>query len=263
MGKVEKDKIAKIIPNRADLPSLSLPTYDERIAQGFEAVKAREKARTKYNELKDAQEREERVALAAEVNLDTKEIINPEDLTQHQIQNIAVEQKRQKEVEALIAEASPVIDVVDAPQNAAPGATAEVIVPSLSQNKLSQTLALQGAAKADVVKLLNSLNINLNVQLTKADTANLLACLLTCNESQLQALLTNKKVPIVIKTVIRRLLDDSNKGNMDAIEKLWDRVFGKGPMTVNMPEESLNKSLIPNMPVSREAYILIRDTLMK
>lgn len=125
-------------------------------------------------------------------------------------------------------------------------------------------LDLKSTTKADVLKLLRSLNINMNLQLTKTDTANLLACLLTCNESQLQALYSNKKVPLAIKTVIKRLLDDSKVGNTETIEKLWDRVFGKAAMTLDLPEaQQQNTSILPNVPVSREAYIVIRDTLLK
>lgn len=264
MGKVQKEQIAKILPNRVESPSISLPTREERVEQGFAAAKAR----AKYSEIRAAREGEEKVAHAAAHGLSGAQAINPEDLTFNQIEKIAAEQKQEKELEALRAEAPAVIDMTtqdleQVPAEREASLTSTVVVPSLSHSQLSQTLALQGAAKADVVKLLNSLNINLNVQLTKADTANLLACLLTCNESQLHALLTNRKVPIVIKTVIKRLLHDSEKGNIETIEKLWDRVFGKNAMSVNMPEESLNKGLIPNTPISREAYIVIRDTLMK
>lgn len=261
MGKVEREQIAKILPDRNDLPSVTLPTRDERVAQGFASVQARAKYLKKKREEEEAQEREARVALAEQVGLDIS-VSSPEDMTQHQITQVAEQQKQEKELEALYSEAHPIIDVI--PSAPAPTHTPNpTCVPSLSHSQLSQTLALQGAAKADVVKLLNSLNINLNVQLTKADTANLLACLLTCNETQLKALLNNRKVPIVIKTVISRLLKDSEKGDITTVEKLWDRVFGKGAMTVNMPEESVNKGLIPDMPISREAYIVIRDTLMK
>lgn len=114
------------------------------------------------------------------------------------------------------------------------------------------------------MKLLAGLNINLSVRLTKADTANLLACLLTCNESQLSALMSNKKVPVVIKTVIKRLLEDMRLGNIDTIEKLWDRVFGKGQMLLELPDaQQAQTGILPNVPISREAYIVIRENLIK
>lgn len=256
MGKVEREQIAKILPDRNDLPSVSLPTRDERVAQGFAAVQARTKYLNKKREQEAEQEREARVALAEQVGLDMS-VSSPEDMTQHQITRIAEQQKQDHELAALYSEAQPSIDVVP------PAAPSSLNVPTLSHSRVSNTLTLQGAAKADVVKLLNSLNINLNVQLTKSDTANLLACLLTCNETQLKALLNNRKVPIVIKTVIKRLLNDSEKGDITTVEKLWDRVFGKNAMSVSMPDEAVNKGLIPDMPISREAYIVIRDTLMK
>ena len=123
--------------------------------------------------------------------------------------------------------------------------------------------SLTGTTRTDVLKLLHKLNINLNMQLTKTDTQNLLATLLTCNEKQLVALQSNPKVPIVIKIVIKRLLEDLKTGEMTAIETLWDRIFGKAAMVVNLPETAASMNgIIPNTPVSREAYLVIRDTYL-
>lgn len=114
-----------------------------------------------------------------------------------------------------------------------------------------------------VKKLLNSLNINLDIQLTQTDTKNLLATLLTCNEQQLMALYNNKKVPISIKTVIKRLLDDSKLGNIDTVERLWDRIFGKNNLVISAPTNvEVLPGIIPGQPVSREAYMVIRETLI-
>lgn len=125
-------------------------------------------------------------------------------------------------------------------------------------------LAMQGTTKPEVVRLLTSLNVNLNLQLTRTDTANLLACLLTANETQLNAIYKNKKVPVAVKTVIKRLIDDAKLGNIETVEKLWDRIFGKAGMMLNLPEQTQQMTgIIPNTPVSREAYIVIRDTLLK
>ena len=136
--------------------------------------------------------------------------------------------------------------------------------PAMAENVAKQIMLSQGTTRPEVVKLLSSLNINLDLQLSKTDTANLLACLLTCNEAQLAALYNNKKIPIVIKTVIKRLQEDAKLGNIETVEKLWDRVFGKNAMSLNLPEQTqLETGIIPNMPVSREAYIVIRDTLLK
>lgn len=120
-----------------------------------------------------------------------------------------------------------------------------------------------GTTRKDVVKLLTSLNINTSLYLTQADTYNLLSCLLTCNEAQLDAIANNKKVPLVIKTVIKRLKDDARVGAIDTIERLWDRIFGKNQVaaTLHMPE-GVTPGLLPNTLVSREAYMIIRDTII-
>lgn len=135
---------------------------------------------------------------------------------------------------------------------------------SMASDVAKSIMASQGTTRPEVVRLLTQLNVNLNLQLTKTDTANLLACLLTANENQLNAIYKNKKVPVAVKTVIKRLLDDAKLGNIETVEKLWDRIFGKAGMMLNLPEQTQQMTgIIPNTPVSREAYIVIRDTLLK
>lgn len=135
---------------------------------------------------------------------------------------------------------------------------------TMASDTARDIMAMQGTTKPEVVRLLSGLNVNLNLQLTKSDTANLLACLLTANENQLNAIYKNKKVPVAIKTIIKRMLDDAKLGNIDTVERLWDRIFGKTGMMLNLPEQTqIATGIIPNTPVSREAYIVIRDTLLK
>lgn len=123
-----------------------------------------------------------------------------------------------------------------------------------------------GTTKREVVKLLDSLNINLSLNLSQADTHNLLGCLLTCNEQQLTALYNNNRIPLAIKTVIKRMMEDAKLGNIETVEKLWDRIFGKaGKATLELPAASLPnvaQGIIPNTIVSREAYTIIRDTII-
>ena len=172
--------------------------------------------------------------------------------------------------EALREQQRAKIEVIEAleAENDSPGDTfikerASALMRSRTGKQIRGLVDLQSTTPAEVQALLTSLGINLNLHLTKNDTANLLSCLLTCNEQQLLGLMDNSRVPIAIKTVIKRLLDDASKGNMATVEKLWDRVFGKAAMveTNALPGDSM-PGLIPNKPVSREAYILIRDTVI-
>lgn len=252
MAKVTREQMERFLPDRAEMPGAGLPTREERVEQGYASAMA--KARLAEKRRRDEEAR--RTELAREAGL---EILNPEDIPAERIVELADDRKREAAMAEIIAGSPAVIDIV--PQETPGEGSAKV--PTLSRNKVTQTLALQGAARADVVRLLDSLNINLNVQLTRSDTANLLACLLTCNETQLNALLSNRKVPIVIKTVIRRLLNDVEKGNMGTIDRLWDRVFGKGPLAAGAQEDGAGGGLIPNTPVSREAYMVIRETILK
>ena len=147
-------------------------------------------------------------------------------------------------------------------------ASAPARVPVVTQ---AAAAALQTTTRADVARMLTSLNINLNLQLTKADTANLMACLLTCNESQLAALARNPKVPIFVKTYIKRLQDDAKHGVTTTVDHLWDKLFGKEglllepstPAAADPISMATTPGVIPGQPISREAYIILRDTLIK
>ena len=66
--------------------------------------------------------------------------------------------------------------------------------------------------------------------------------------------------------MIKRLQEDARLGNIETIEKLWDRIFGKaGQVQLQMPQTqqiSTTQGIIPNTVVSREAYMIIRDTII-
>lgn len=262
---MKTDKIAQklvdILPNRPIVPGMSNPDTSKLVEREATRIKlkqdAKELARIKYLEkqkLKNLQAKQKRRQSLAE-ELGVEEI--PDGQTELQAKRIVEQQKRVEAIEAIEAQTVEPLKATELAErhNSGKGSYSSAI---------RSALQLQGVSRPEITKLLTSLNINLSVQLTKQDTANLLACLLTCNHSQLQALMTNKKVPVVIKTVIKRLIEDERLGNIETIEKLWDRIFGKGPMQLSLPEgQQLQTGIIPNQPVSREAYILIRDTLIK
>lgn len=254
-------KLADILPSRPVVPGMSNPDTSKLVEQEATRIKskqdAKELARIKYLEkqrlrnLKAKQQK--RQSLAEELGIE--EI--PDGQTELQAKRIAEQQKRIDAIEALEAETIEPLEATELAErhNSGKGSYSSAI---------RSALQLQGTSRPEITKLLTSLNINLSVQLTKQDTANLLACLLTCNHSQLQALMANKKVPVVIKTIIKRLIEDEKLGNIETIEKLWDRIFGKGQMQLNLPEQQqLQTGIIPNVPVSREAYLIIRENLIK
>ena len=254
-------KLADILPNRPVVPGMSNPDASKLVEQEATRIKskqdAKELARIKYLEkqrLKNLQAKQEkRQSLAEELGIE--EI--PDGQTELQAKRIVEQQKRVEAIEALEAQTVEPLKATELAERHDSGRGS-------SSSAIRSALQLQGVSRPEITKLLTSLNINLSVQLTKQDTANLLACLLTCNHSQLQALMTNKKVPVVIKTVIKRLIEDEKLGNIETIEKLWDRIFGKGPMQLSLPEgQQLQTGIIPNQPVSREAYLIIRENLIK
>lgn len=254
-------KLADILPDRPVVPGMSNPDTPKLVEQEATRIKskqdAKELARIKYLEkrkLKNLQAKQEKRQSLAE-ELGVEEI--PNGQTELQAKRIVEQQKRVEAIEALEVQTVEPLKATELAERHDSGRGSY-------SSAIRSALQLQGASRPEITKLLTSLNINLSVQLTKQDTANLLACLLTCNHSQLQALMANKKVPVVIKTVIKRLIEDEKLGNIETIEKLWDRIFGKGPMQLSLPEgQQLQTGIIPNQPVSREAYILIRDTLIK
>lgn len=134
------------------------------------------------------------------------------------------------------------------------------LVPQGSLPNANELKQMRSTSRKEISRLMDQLNINLDVQLSKTDTFNLLACLLTCNETQLQALYRNPKIPLAIKTIVKRIIDDAKVGDISTVEKLWDRVFGKNAQLQN--DNQLENILIPKTPVSREAYIVLRDTLI-
>ena len=182
--------------------------------------------------------------------------------TLHQQQVLDAQQKIEEEHEASMRQLEAIYDA-----EAKAGQSIQQYVTMGNRRPPSKAmrnfLDTQGTTRPEVVKLLHSLNINLNVQLTKNDTANLLACILTCNESQLAALMNNKRLPVAIKAIIKRIMEDSKLGNIETIEKLWDRIFGKAGLTADAATQIQQEGIIPNTPISREAYIILRDTLIK
>lgn len=259
-NKIE-EQLSSILPTRTQAPSLNRPSAStaQSIAKEAADIKAKadakELARIKYIEKCRLQHEkakiEEKQSLAEELGLDPE---RAETIpTKLQMERVAEHEKNIQTIEAIEAQTVNPLDPVEIAQKS-----------GTYSGKTTQLLQLQGASRPEITKLLTSLNINLSVQLSKQDTANLLACLLTCNESQLNALLSNKKIPVVIKTVIKRLIEDMKLGNIETVEKLWDRIFGKGAMQLNLPEQAqLQTGILPNVPISREAYVIIRESLMK
>lgn len=120
-------------------------------------------------------------------------------------------------------------------------------------------------------------------QMSRADLAAVLEVLLSADEASLRALHDRPDTPTSLKTIIRRVLADMQSGSLKALHSLWDRLYGRAPLTApdtpspSSPSQSSSPSspsgqqalqdvlqgVLPQTPVSREAYIVIRDTLMR
>lgn len=229
-----KKSLSELLPDRNNGISVERDNAVEKASSDIQVrATAQELARAKFKEKQKLQRLEERASRGF--------------MTEHQEAEINEKKETIRQLDVLSAEPE----------------LAPALISNMSVGKASKLLATQGTTRNDVVKLLTSLNINLNLQLTKQDTMNLLSCLLTCNEQQLIALKANKKVPIAIKTVITRLLEDAKNGSIDTVEKLWDRIFGRGNMLLELPQEQQTMTgIIPNVPVSRETYMIIKETII-
>lgn len=116
-------------------------------------------------------------------------------------------------------------------------------------------------------------------QMSRADLAAVLEILLSADEASLRRLHDRPDTPTSLKTVIRRVLADMQSGSLKALHGLWDRLYGRTPLTASpaspagqqgSPAQQSGQLLqdalqgvLPSSPVSREAYIVIRDTLMR
>ena len=215
--------------------------------------------------------------------------------------------------EALLAEkAAAEADVasLQAASEALSLSTAAIVRSAMEGQPLASRAAtlVQDNLNPAVARLLASLNMNLDLQLNGKQTEALMAALLTCNENQLRAIHNNPRVPIAVKIMARRLMDDVKAGSTTQLESLWDRIFGKGILdydgqaakykrsttaslaksmqqqpaspssttTINIDQRSvtldpsrplsgeeanrlLRDASLPDQPLSREAYLMIRD----
>lgn len=273
-----------------------------QVADDLQAAKrlsaTRKAARKTRTRLSAARKRlDEKVAELA--NTEPTERPNPYLTEQHQKALLAEKAAAEADVASLQA-ASEALSL----------STAAIVRSAMEGQPLASRAAtlVQDNLNPAVARLLASLNMNLDLQLNGKQTEALMAALLTCNENQLRAIHANPKVPIAVKIMARRLMDDVKAGSTTQLESLWDRIFGKGILdydgqaakykrsttaslakslqqqpsqpagntTINIDQRSvtldpsrplsgeeanrlLRDAAMPDQPLSREAYLMIRD----
>lgn len=139
----------------------------------------------------------------------------------------------------------------------------KAITPEVIESQEAAGMSAKGS------KLFRALGINLSMVFSKQDTYDLISSLLTCNESQLEALISNKRVPISVKTIVKVILEDYKNGSMCTVDKLWTRLFGSSfekEQKAAASQATVNiLSILPGVdgskPISREGYALIRDKI--
>ena len=237
-------RLGDILPNIA-------PEKREAQAEAIhEQLSAKELARIQLKArnagLEEQQKQQEREELAAKHGMHVEDLA-PTD-TDESLTAAKAEAER-KAIETAIDEQTPA-DPLDLKEVQVVTKTGQ----EMSASQLLTLQTLQGTNRPEMAKLLNNLGINLSVRLSKTDTANLLACLLTCNETQLTTLMANDKMPLAIKAIIKRIQLDARIGETGTIERIWDRLFGKGPMSLDATPitgtPSAVPGLIPDPPIS-------------
>lgn len=69
------------------------------------------------------------------------------------------------------------------------------------------------------------------------------------NQEELQALLTDKAQPMLIRLLVKAFLTDFSNGRLDNIEKLLDRIYGKSTQAVEVTDKTpthADSSLVPD-----------------
>jgi hypothetical protein len=69
------------------------------------------------------------------------------------------------------------------------------------------------------------------------------------NQDELQALLTDKAQPMLIRLLVKAFLTDFSNGRLDNIEKLLDRIYGKSTQSVEVTDKTpthVDSSLVPD-----------------
>lgn len=180
-----------------------------------------------------------------------------------------------------LSEPSP--EMVTAPSPVVPAAPS--FAPAVAQQRaLSRRQREEQDRRDRASELLASLGLTSSgaAQMSRADLAAVLEVLLSADEDELRRLHDRPDTPTSLKTIIRRVLADMQSGSLKALQSLWDRLYGRAPLTApdaasavspsspSSPSQSSQQALqdvlqgvLPQTPVSREAYIVIRDTLMR
>jgi hypothetical protein len=77
-----------------------------------------------------------------------------------------------------------------------------------------------------------------NIKLTKSQTDEIIKSILTRNKKELIELAKNEELPFWISLIAKKAQMDFEKGSIEVIEKLFDRVYGKPKETVDPKHRS-------------------------
>ena len=95
--------------------------------------------------------------------------------------------------------------------------------------------------------------------ISKHEAYRLMTHLLSCSITELQTISRHPEIPASILIFIKGIFVDLNLGRTVVVEKLWDRLWGKSIISMEINGAKGNP-MIPDKPMSRLAYkeLLIR-----
>lgn len=181
----------------------------------------------------------------------------------------AIERVEEKKKEMLRRQKLAELGYIDSSKKCSPAS--ERAAETYKLNRLGAGVSGPGSSTVPsaVSALMKDIGVNLELKFSRQDTYDLMSVLLTCSESQLEAMMENRRMPVMVKSIIKAILDDYKNGRISTVEKLWNRLFGpslseqlsqpaQGGTTINV------LSVVPGIgsgtrPISREGYALIRD----
>lgn len=89
--------------------------------------------------------------------------------------------------------------------------------------------------------------------ISKEDAYKLLAMIIFCNRAELEKMTKSAHIPIFMAGIIKAIIVDTANGTIDTVEKVFDRLYGKGNQPIELTGAG-GTPLIPTEPMSRKEY---------
>lgn len=99
-------------------------------------------------------------------------------------------------------------------------------------------------------------------QISREDANKLLSHILSCNKTEFESMARNIDLPVSIVCQMVAIAEDMKNKKCDNVNKIWDRLYGKAPMMIELAGAS-GTPLIPDIPMSRVALQELLKTIQQ